>query len=185
MKKSIIILVIIVIVLGIGAYFYNFYTNVFKYNLSTQYQAPASNAQQVDSSNEVVAQQAPSSFMLIGKMLQVRIDSAKKPWWGQATIAEGDKPNQARTEVALELLGKLSENPDGTKFYAKIFKGDCSSESSSLYRLVPISVVYGKGAGSQSIIEMSLDNFLKNTPMAVQIYSDSDYRIPYACGVIR
>jgi hypothetical protein len=183
MKKSITILLIVVIVLGISAYFYNFYENVFRYNLTSQYQTSATNTQ-IDTSKEIVGQPAPESFMLIGKMLQIRIDSTSKPWWGQATVMGGAEPNTNMTDVGYELLGTLSQYPDGTKFYARIFKGDCAHQSVSKYRLVPLTVTYGKGAGSQSVFQVPLDQFLADAPMSIQIYSDPEYKTPYACGVI-
>ena len=91
MKKSIIIPIILVVILGIGAYFYNFYNKNVKYNLTTQY--ADTNKQSVDLSNEVAGQEPHKDFLLIGKMSRIRIDSLSKAWWGQATIMGGAEPN--------------------------------------------------------------------------------------------
>ncbi len=182
MKKSIAILLVVLVVIGIGAYFYDFYNKNITYNVTTQY--TDTNSQSVDLSQEVIGQEPHKDFMLIGKMLRIRIDNLSKAWWGQATISGGAQPNTNMTEVGYELLGKPSQYPDGTKFYARIFTGDCTHQSVSKYRLLPLTVMYGKGAGSQTVFPVTLNQFLADAPMSIQIYSDPEYKTPFACGVI-
>lgn len=181
MKKFILTLVIIVILLILGFSVYYAYS-IYKYNFTPLYSTATSVAtqQKATSTNEIVGQKVPGSFLLTGKMLQIRIDSTSKSWWGQSVIAGGAGSNNDKTEVSFENLAK---EPISSTYYAKIFQGDCTNTGASKYILFPL-VIDTKGTVSQTLLPISLDALLSQTPLSIHIYQDANYNIAFACGTI-